>query len=107
MKKYIIHFISVFFFYGISAQTYSPDWSSLDQRPVPQWFKDAKFGIFIHWGVYSVPGWSPKGTYAEWYQYGLENNDTARIRFHHRKFGNLTYYQLADQFRAELFDPDA
>ena len=49
-----------------TAQTYRPDWESLDRRPVPQWFRDAKFGIFIHWGVYAVPGWSPKGSYAEW-----------------------------------------
>ena len=35
--------------------------------PIPQWYKDAKFGIFIHWGVYSVPSWGKKGTYAEWY----------------------------------------
>lgn len=38
--------------YGI---TYKPTWESLDTRPLPQWFDDAKFGIFIHWGVYSVP----------------------------------------------------
>jgi len=91
---------------GLRAQTYQPNWESLDQRPVPQWYKDAKFGIFIHWGVYSVPGWGPKGSYSEWYQYGLNHGDSARINFHHKKFGSLTYYQLADQFKAELFDPD-
>ena len=89
-----------------SAQNYQPTWESLDKRPVPKWFGDAKFGIFIHWGVYAVPGWTTKGNYAEWYQNGLENNDTARIAFHKKKFGNLTYYQLADQFKAELFNPD-
>ena len=88
------------------AQTYQPDWASLDQRPTPQWFKDAKFGIFIHWGVYSVPGWCTKGNYAEWYQQGLQTNDTARQRFHKEKFGNKTYYQLADDFKAELFNPE-
>jgi alpha-L-fucosidase len=88
------------------AQSYQPNWSSLDQRPTPQWFKDAKFGIFIHWGVYSVPGWSSKGQYAEWYQNGLNGNDTARKAFHKKKFGDLTYYQVADQFKAELFNPD-
>ena len=36
-------------------------------HPMPSWFTDAKFGIFIHWGVYSVPAWAPVGTYAEWY----------------------------------------
>jgi alpha-L-fucosidase len=54
---------------SLQAQTFQPTWESLDQRPVPQWFRDAKFGIFIHWGVYSVPGWSSKGQYAEWYQH--------------------------------------
>ena len=92
--------------FSLNAQTYSPTWESLDQRPVPQWFKDAKFGIFIHWGVYAVPGWSPVGTYAEWYQNGLNTGDKARIAFHKKKFGDLTYYQLADQFKAELYNPD-
>ena len=47
---------------NLPAQTYQPTWESLDHRPVPQWFKDAKFGIFIHWGVYAVPGGVPKET---------------------------------------------
>ncbi|MCW3087963.1 MAG: alpha-L-fucosidase [Sediminibacterium sp.] len=89
-----------------SAQTYQPDWASLDKRPVPQWFTDAKFGIFIHWGVYSVPSYTTKGSYAEWYQNGLERGDSAKKAFHAAKFGNLSYYQLADQFKAELFKPD-
>ena len=103
-----IFFITTFCFAtsNLIAQTYQPNWQSLDSRPVPQWYKDAKFGIFIHWGVYSVPGWSTKGNYAEWYQYGLNNGDTARINFHKRKFGDLTYYQLAEQFKAELFNAD-
>ena len=66
MKKSIstllFYFISVSLF---SQKVYTPDWESLDKRPVPSWFEDAKFGIFIHWGLYSVPGWSPKGTYSE------------------------------------------
>ncbi len=88
------------------AQHYQPNWQSLDQRPVPNWFTDAKFGIFIHWGVYAVPGWSTKGNYAEWYQQGLQTNDTARQKFHKAKFGNRTYYDLANDFKAELFNPD-
>jgi alpha-L-fucosidase len=43
---------------------FRPDWESLRKQQVPQWYKDAKFGIFIHWGVYSVPGaeneWYPR-----------------------------------------------
>ncbi len=88
------------------AQNYQPNWQSLDQRPTPTWFTDAKFGIFIHWGVYAVPGWSSKGNYAEWYQQGLQTTDTARQKFHKAKFGNRTYYDLANDFKAELFNPD-
>jgi alpha-L-fucosidase len=55
----------------LTAQTYQPTWESIDTRPTPAWFQDAKFGIFIHWGVYSVPAYAPvipgKLAYAEWY----------------------------------------
>ena len=55
----------------LSAQTYQPTWESIDKRPTPDWFTEAKFGIFIHWGVYSVPAYAPvipgKLAYAEWY----------------------------------------
>src|SRR5271166_2519568 len=48
-------------------KTYEPNWASLDQRPTPAWYQDAKFGVFIHWGVCSVPAWGEHGQYAEWY----------------------------------------
>ncbi len=105
MKK-LLATVFIFSCLQIAAQTYQPSWESLDKRPVPQWFTDAKFGIFIHWGVYAVPGWSSKGQYAEWYQQGLQTNDTARQLFHKAKFGNRTYYDLANDFKAELFNPD-
>jgi Alpha-L-fucosidase len=38
---------------------YEPTLESLNQHPLPQWYADAKQGIFIHWGLYSVPGWAP------------------------------------------------
>ena len=104
--KYMSAFWLLFFTLQISGQNYQPDWESLDKRPTPQWFKDSKFGIFIHWGVYAVPGWSTKGSYAEWYQQGLQTTDTARQKFHKAKFGNSTYYDLANDFKAELFNPD-
>lgn len=106
MKKFIIWGLCMLMFKISIAQNYQPNWQSLDSRPVPQWFKDAKFGIFIHWGVYAVPGWSTKGNYAEWYQQGLQTNDTARQKFHKAKFGDRTYYDLANDFKAELFNPD-
>jgi alpha-L-fucosidase len=88
------------------SQSYSPTWESLDRRPVPQWYRDAKFGIFIHWGVYAVPGWCEKGKYAEWYQKGLQTDDTSRQEYHRTNFGDRSYYDLARDFHAELFNPD-
>ena len=100
-----------------SQQRYTADWASLDARPVAPWFADAKFGIFIHWGVYSVPAWSPKGTYSEWYQYWLQEKKvfgngkytgTEVYDYHVKRFGSdVTYYDLAKYFKAELYDPEA
>ncbi|MBU9937215.1 MAG: alpha-L-fucosidase [Ferruginibacter sp.] len=106
MKKTVLLCLSLATMGFSFAQTYQPNWQSLDQRPTPQWFRDAKFGIFIHWGVYAVPGWSTKGNYAEWYQQGLQTTDTARQRYHKAKFGSRSYYDLANDFKAELFNPD-
>jgi len=91
-----------------SQTQYVPDWSSLDQRPTPDWWMDAKFGIFIHWGVYSVPAYTAPDNYAEWYQNALENNlHKGKVRDYHQKnYGNRTYYDLADDFHAELWNPD-
>ncbi len=103
---------------ALSAQTYQPNWDSLDKRPVPAWFSDAKFGIFIHWGVYSVPSYAPvipgRLAYAEWYWHAITEGkkpnanpvDAGSWDYHRRVYGpNFNYQDLAPQFRAELFDP--
>lgn len=89
-----------------AAQPYQPSWQSLDKRKVPDWYTQSKFGIFIHWGVYAVPGWSTKGNYAEWYQQGLQTTDKARQEYHKKRFGDRSYYDLANDFKAELYEPD-
>jgi alpha-L-fucosidase len=86
---------------------YEAAWPSLDARPTPGWYAAAKFGIFIHWGVYSVPAWGPKGQYAEWYWSMLKNPKSETAAFHRRVFGpDFAYEQFAPLFKAELFDPD-
>src|SRR5215813_7833977 len=88
------------------AQTYQRNWESLDRRPIPAWFTDAKFGIFIHWGVYSVPAYAPvipgKLAYAEWYwnamTQGKSNPRASAIQtgtwaFHQRVYGPNFPYQ--------------
>lgn len=99
-----------------SQKTYEPNWKSLDSRPVAEWFGNAKFGIFIHWGPYSVPAWSPKGTYSEWYQYWLQNKTLFGngefkgdevAKYHEKTYGkDFTYYDFGPMFKADLFDPD-
>ncbi len=84
----------------------APSWEELKARPYPQWFQDAKLGIFIHWGVYSVPAYSEKEQYAEWYLRGLQVGDTLRTRFLRESFGeDFEYRDFAPLFKAELFDP--
>jgi alpha-L-fucosidase len=102
------------------AQTYQPDWASLDKRPTPAWFTNAKFGIIIHWGVYSVPGYAPvlpgKLAYAEWYWHNMaEGRDNPKANetekgtwaYHQRVYGaDFPYRSFAKDFKAQLFNPD-
>lgn len=108
MRRPILTLLLAFSSILAFAQNYQPNWTSLDTRPTPEWWLDAKFGIFIHWGVYSVPAYTAKGNYAEWYQYSMENNShEGKVReFHQRNYDNRSYYDLAGDFRASLFEPD-
>lgn len=102
---------------AMTGQTYEATWQSIDSRPVPAWFTDAKFGIFIHWGVYSVPAWAPADApigvyakYAEWYWHrsttGTGEEHLLFKAFHDSMYGEKFKYQdFAGQFKAELFEP--
>ncbi len=86
---------------------YEPTWESLNSRPNPQWFEDAKFGIFIHWGVYSVPAWGPKERYSEWYWHDMQKKDGETWKFHVETYGEKFQYQdFAPVFKAEMYDPE-
>jgi len=100
------------------AQRYEATWQSIDSRPVPQWFGDAKFGIFIHWGVFSVPAWGPLPSdgasiyqcYAEWYWWRLKDTNDQAHRFfrdfHNKTYGaDFQYQDFVKDFKAEMFDP--
>jgi alpha-L-fucosidase len=92
------------------GQRYKPTWKSIDSRPTPQWFTDAKFGVFICWGLYSVPAWTPKGKYAEWYQYWLQEKsfEGKVYDFHIRTYGrDFEFKDFAPMFKAKLWNPDA
>ena len=66
---------------GVGLQAQGDLMSSLRSRPYPQWFSDAKLGIFVHYGLYSVPSYSGKEQYAEWFYKGLISGDSLRINF--------------------------
>jgi alpha-L-fucosidase len=112
--------LSFFLFASLQAQTYEPTWDSVDRRATPTWFTEAKFGIFIHWGVYSVPAYAPvipgQLAYAEWYWNAMTNGkedpkasalQKGTWAYHQRVYGaDFPYQNFAPQFRAQLFDPD-
>src|SRR3984957_5645412 len=88
-----------------SAGPFRPDWESLQTYKVPDWYKDEKFGIFIHWGVYSVPAFGSEWYPRQMYLAGSEENQ------HHvsvygpgTKFG---YKDFVPLFKAQLYNPQA
>ena len=99
------------------AGKFSPTWDSLQQHTVPTWFQDAKFGIFIHWGLYSVPAWAPptgelgkidwnkwfvENPYAEWYLNTLRIIGSPTYKHHLATYGkDFDYYRFTDRFNTE------
>lgn len=90
---------------SICLQAQSDLMKKLENRPYPQWFDEAKLGIFVHYGLYSIPSYSDKEQYAEWFYKGLISQDSLRIKFQKEVFGeNFKYEDYKDLFKAELFD---
>lgn len=86
----------------IEAGPYKADWNSLSGHPVPKWFRNGKFGIFIHWGAYSVPAFGN-----EWYPRNMYIQGSPEFEHHiktygpHKEFG---YKDFIPMFKAEKFD---
>ncbi|XP_017021367.1 putative alpha-L-fucosidase [Drosophila kikkawai] len=80
---------------------YEPNWASLDQRPLPRWYDEAKVGIFLHYGVYSVPSFG-----SEWFWTNWKNlRNPEYIQFMQRNYKpDFSYQEFAGQFTAELFN---
>jgi alpha-L-fucosidase len=99
------------------AKHYEATWESIRTHTVPDWYNDAKLGIFIHWGLYSVPAWAPptgelgkiewtkwfrENPYAEWYLNTLRIKDSPTYKHHIETYGaNFDYYDFAP-----IFDKD-
>jgi alpha-L-fucosidase len=86
-----------------NAGPYRPDWESLRHYETPDWYKDAKFGIFIHWGVYSVPAFG-----SEWYPRMMYQEGSVEYKHHLATYGppsTFGYKDFIPRFKAEHFDP--
>ncbi len=84
---------------------FEPTWESLKQFTTPQWYMDAKFGIFIHWGVYSVPAFGN-----EWYPRNMYIQGSPEFEHHRATFGpqdRFGYKDFIPMFKAERYDPRA
>src|SRR5581483_7258626 len=114
-------------------EKYEPNLATLKRHPVPKWFDDAKLGIFIHWGLYSVPAWAPKlrkagkedidwaqfmadpsrwfknNPYAEWYLNTMKFKDSPTWKHHVETYGaNFNYLDFIPMFNREVqkWNPD-
>lgn len=89
-----------------AAPAYEPNWESLTQHEPPEWLQDAKYGIYAHWGLYSVPAFG-----SEWYARLLYRDQRPDVVAYHRtNYGSpaeFGYKDFAPLFTAEKFDPDA
>ena len=88
-----------------SQGPFRPDWESLQKYEAPEWYRDAKFGIFIHWGAYSVPAFS-----SEWYPRNMYEPGFDAYKHHIATYGpqdKFGYKDFIPMFKAERFDPSA
>lgn len=107
-KKQLLIICMILINLGLLAQkkSFSEDWESLSaHNQAPEWFADAKLGIYFHWGVYSVPAFG-----SEWYPYHMYREDNETNTHHIETYGEPSEYNYHDfipQFKAELFDADS
>ena len=83
---------------------YRATWESLQKQTVPKWYQNAKFGIFIHWGVYSVPAY-----FSEWYPRHMYMPGSDVYNYHRKTYGpqsEFGYKDFIPMFKAEKWDPD-
>lgn len=89
---------------NIAAGKFKDNWASLREFNVPEWYQKAKFGIFIHWGVYSVPAYD-----SEWYSRNMYIQGSKAYEHHLKVYGNQNEFGYKDfipMFTAENFDAD-
>ena len=107
MKPYKKYVLASFLFASISGpltlvKAWEATWESLDSRPNPKWYDESKFGIFIHWGVFSVPAFGSEWFW--WYWQGTKNPAYEEF-IRKTEHGNFAYADYAHRFDASLYQP--
>ena len=103
-SKFLCFFITLTLFNQIKC-AYKPTWESLDTRPLPKWYDQSKIGIFIHWGVFSVPSFGSEWFWKNWKDPSRKNHERY-VQFMKKNFKlDFTYADFAPQFTAEFFYP--
>lgn len=85
---------------------YKASWNSLKRHQTPQWFQKAKFGIYTHWGIYSVPACRPNGS---WYGFYMYQKGSPQYEYHVKKYGGpekFGYKDFIPMFTGEKFDAE-
>src|SRR2546423_13734453 len=88
----------------IASGPFDKNWASLKAYKVPEWYQNAKFGIFIHWGVYSVPAFGN-----EWYPRNMYVEGSPEYKHHKQQYGDqqtVGYKDFIPKFTAANWDPD-
>lgn len=100
LRIFLRTFVLIFALYKVSSQ-YTPEWSSLDTRPLPVWYDEAKYGIFIVWGIYSVPSYV-----SEWFWWYWKGEKEFNIEYFMKKNyrPDFTYANFGQQFTNEFFN---
>lgn len=85
-----------------SLGQFKPSWDSLDTRPIPKWYDEAKIGIFIHWGVFSVPSFRSEWFWWDW----RVKNDSDCVKFMAQNYyQGFTYPDFGPMFTTEFYNP--
>lgn len=111
IPNYTLVLLCVFFnTYSFGQNKYQADWESLSKYPVPDWFRDAKFGIYTHWGPNTVAGEDAPDNWAQWFGMRMYMESNPIFEFSKNKYGDqhtFGYKNIIPLFTGSKFDADA
>ncbi len=103
MKSALAHAAALKWQHAIADGPFKPDWASLEQYQTPQWYKNAKFGLWAHWGPQCQP------EYGDWYARGMYQEGSDQYEYHVKKYGHPSKFGFKDvihEWKAENWNPE-